>query len=110
MPALSSQLSAASLELLRRDGALWALCAASGGPALSPVVLAATKARLLALCCTPYPCPCYTLLPSPRPRGQVPLEPRHATAAKAALCAHVYCLVFDWCATRHRIHAPQWPP
>ena len=27
----------------------------------------------------------------------MPLEPRHASAAKAALCAHVYCLVFDWC-------------
>ena len=28
---------------------------------------------------------------------KVPLEPKNANAAKAALCSHVYCLVFDWC-------------
>ena len=50
--ALTSQVSAASLELLRREDAVWALCAESG-PALAPrarAVLAARPDAALCIC------------------------------------------------------------
>ena len=50
VPALTSQVSAASLELLRREDAFWALCAESG-PALAPRARAALAARPDAALC-----------------------------------------------------------
>ena len=52
VPALTSQVSAASLELLRREDAVWTMCAESG-PALAPrarAVLATRPDAALCIC------------------------------------------------------------